>query len=134
MTIVQLRDKTSDTAELIRTAKELHEVTKQYNVPLLVNDRVDVALAAGVEGVHIGQDDMGESILMSPLLTVQMSLMSHDRQTSLLLALCSVKTRSSESQRPQLRRPSGRQRTVLITWALGQSSLRQRNDAFLMPP
>ncbi|KAK7713633.1 thiamine biosynthetic bifunctional enzyme [Botryosphaeria dothidea] len=58
VTIVQLRDKTSDTAELIRTAKELHEVTKQYNVPLLVNDRVDVALAAGVEGVHIGQDDM----------------------------------------------------------------------------
>lgn len=60
MTVVQLRDKTSDTATLVRTAKQLHEVTKEYNVPLLVNDRVDVALAAGVEGVHIGQDDMGQ--------------------------------------------------------------------------
>ncbi|OJD36136.1 hydroxyethylthiazole kinase [Diplodia corticola] len=58
VTIVQLRDKTSDTASLVRIAKELHEVTSEYNVPLLVNDRVDVALAAGVEGVHIGQDDM----------------------------------------------------------------------------
>ncbi|GME64254.1 putative thiamine biosynthetic bifunctional protein [Neofusicoccum parvum] len=58
VTVVQLRDKTSDTATLVRTAKQLHEVTKEYNVPLLVNDRVDVALAAGVEGVHIGQDDM----------------------------------------------------------------------------
>ncbi|KAL1624571.1 thiamine biosynthetic bifunctional enzyme [Diplodia seriata] len=58
VTIVQLRDKTSDTASLIRIAKELHEVTREYNVPLLVNDRVDVALAAGIEGVHIGQDDM----------------------------------------------------------------------------
>ncbi|KAB2578358.1 putative thiamine biosynthetic bifunctional protein [Lasiodiplodia theobromae] len=58
VTIVQLRDKTSDTASLVETAKQLHQVTKEYNVPLLINDRVDVALAAGVEGVHIGQDDM----------------------------------------------------------------------------
>ncbi|KAK7544634.1 Hydroxyethylthiazole kinase family-domain-containing protein [Phyllosticta citribraziliensis] len=58
VTIVQLRDKTSDTGDLIRIAKQLHEVTKARNVPLLINDRVDVALAAGVEGVHIGQDDI----------------------------------------------------------------------------
>jgi len=57
-TIVQLRDKTSDTGELVRIAKELHKVTKPHNIPLLINDRVDVALAAGVEGVHIGQDDI----------------------------------------------------------------------------
>ena len=56
--IVQYRDKSSETADLILTAKELHKVTKVANVPLLINDRVDVALAAGVEGVHIGQDDM----------------------------------------------------------------------------
>jgi len=59
-TIVQLRDKTSDTGEQIRIAEELHKITKPANVPLLINDRVDVALAAGVEGVHIGQDDIGE--------------------------------------------------------------------------
>ncbi|GAB7339763.1 hypothetical protein MBLNU457_6321t1 [Dothideomycetes sp. NU457] len=57
-TIVQLRDKTSDTGEQIRIAKELHKITKPANIPLLINDRVDVALAAGVEGVHIGQDDI----------------------------------------------------------------------------
>ncbi|KAK4540201.1 hypothetical protein LTR36_009699 [Oleoguttula mirabilis] len=57
-TIVQYRDKTSDTAELVQIARELHKVTKAAGVPLLINDRVDVALAAGVEGVHVGQDDM----------------------------------------------------------------------------
>lgn len=59
VTIVQYRDKTSDTAILIRTAKQLHELTKKHGVPLLINDRVDVALAVAAEGVHIGQDDMG---------------------------------------------------------------------------
>ncbi|CZT14876.1 probable hydroxyethylthiazole kinase [Ramularia collo-cygni] len=58
VTIVQLRDKTSDTADLVQIAKELHKITKAANVPLLINDRVDVALAAGVEGVHVGQDDL----------------------------------------------------------------------------
>ncbi|KAI9782329.1 MAG: hypothetical protein M1835_004061 [Candelina submexicana] len=58
VTIVQYRDKTSDTLTLIKTANELHEVTKEHKIPLLINDRVDVALAVGAEGVHIGQDDM----------------------------------------------------------------------------
>lgn len=58
VTIVQYRDKTSETGVMIETAKSLHKITKKYNVPLLINDRVDVACAAGVEGVHLGQDDM----------------------------------------------------------------------------
>lgn len=58
MTIVQYRDKVSDTAELILVAKELHKVTRAANVLLLINDRVDVAIAVGCEGVHIGQDDI----------------------------------------------------------------------------
>lgn len=58
VTIVQYRDKTSDTGALIATAKKLHEKCKQHNIPLLINDRVDVALAIGCEGVHLGQDDM----------------------------------------------------------------------------
>lgn len=58
VTIVQYRDKTSDTGALIATAKKLHEKCKQHNIPLLINDRVDVALAVGCEGVHLGQDDM----------------------------------------------------------------------------
>lgn len=58
VTIVQYRDKTSDTGVLISTAKRLQEVTQRHNIPLLINDRVDVALAVGCEGVHLGQDDM----------------------------------------------------------------------------
>ncbi|KAI0180016.1 TMP-TENI-domain-containing protein [Hypoxylon sp. FL1284] len=58
VTCVQYRDKTSDTGVLVATARKLHQITKRYNVPLLVNDRVDVALAVGCEGVHIGQDDV----------------------------------------------------------------------------
>lgn len=59
VTIVQYRDKTSETKDLILMAERLHTITKKHNIPLLINDRVDVALAAGAEGVHIGQDDMG---------------------------------------------------------------------------
>ncbi|XXH05094.1 hypothetical protein Hte_011518 [Hypoxylon texense] len=58
ITCVQYRDKTSDTGVLVATGRRLHEITKRYNVPLLINDRVDVALAVGCEGVHIGQDDL----------------------------------------------------------------------------
>ncbi|KFY37754.1 hypothetical protein V495_06973, partial [Pseudogymnoascus sp. VKM F-4514 (FW-929)] len=58
VTIVQYRDKSTDTGVMVDTGKRLHAVTKKYNVPLLINDRVDVALAVGCEGVHIGQDDI----------------------------------------------------------------------------
>jgi thiamine monophosphate synthase len=42
----------------VETATKLHDITKRYNVPLIINDRVDVAIASGAEGVHLGQDDM----------------------------------------------------------------------------
>lgn len=58
VTLVQYRDKISDTGVLISTARRLHRITRTHNVPLLINDRVDVALAVGCEGVHLGQDDM----------------------------------------------------------------------------
>jgi len=58
VTLVQYRDKFSDTSALISTARALHTVTQKYRVPLLINDRADVALAVGCEGVHIGQDDL----------------------------------------------------------------------------
>lgn len=65
--IVQYRDKTSDTGALIATARKLHKITEAFNVPLLINDRVDVALAVGCEGVHLGQDDMSELTSSTPL-------------------------------------------------------------------
>ncbi|GAP90051.2 putative hydroxyethylthiazole kinase [Rosellinia necatrix] len=58
VTCVQYRDKTSDTRVLVQTARKLHAITQKHGVPLLINDRVDVALAVGCEGVHIGQDDL----------------------------------------------------------------------------
>ncbi|KAG8531509.1 uncharacterized protein KY384_003138 [Bacidia gigantensis] len=58
VTIVQYRDKKIETADLVRIAKKLHVITRKYSVPLLINDRIDVALAVQAEGVHIGQEDM----------------------------------------------------------------------------
>lgn len=58
VTIVQLRDKTSETKDLIRAARQLHAVCSAHNVPLIINDRLDVALASNADGVHLGQDDM----------------------------------------------------------------------------
>lgn len=60
VTCVQYREKHADTGAMIATARELHAITREYGRPLLINDRVDVALAVGCEGVHIGQDDIGE--------------------------------------------------------------------------
>jgi thiamine-phosphate pyrophosphorylase len=56
-TLVQLRDKVSDTARMIETARALKAALAPFGVPLIVNDRVDVALAAQADGVHVGQED-----------------------------------------------------------------------------
>ena len=56
--VLQLRDKTSSAQLLIEEAKRILVVTKPIGVPLLINDHVDVALASGADGVHLGQDDM----------------------------------------------------------------------------
>lgn len=65
VTCVQYRDKKSDTAVLVETARRLHAITQRFHVPLLINDRIDVALAVGCEGVHIGQDDLGGFLSLS---------------------------------------------------------------------
>lgn len=57
-TIVQLREKDLETRDFVELAKKLKSILKRYNVPLLINDRIDVALAVGADGVHIGQSDM----------------------------------------------------------------------------
>lgn len=69
-TIVQYRDKHSDRATAVRTARALLAVTRRHGVPLLVNDRVDVAVEVGCEGVHIGQDDMGEFFFLNLFILV----------------------------------------------------------------
>jgi thiamine-phosphate pyrophosphorylase len=57
-TLVQLRDKHGSTRVMVEEARALRAVLEPHDVPLLINDRVDVALAAEADGVHIGQDDM----------------------------------------------------------------------------
>lgn len=57
-TILQLREKDKTTREYISLAEKVHNLTMKYNVPLIIDDRIDVALAMGAEGVHLGQSDM----------------------------------------------------------------------------
>ncbi len=58
VTVVQLREKDCSTREFIALARGLKQLLAPLRVPLLINDRVDVALAAGADGVHLGQTDM----------------------------------------------------------------------------
>lgn len=58
VTLVQLRDKQADGQHLYEAACRLHAVTRRLGVPLIINDRVDVMLAAEAEGVHVGATDL----------------------------------------------------------------------------
>lgn len=69
VTILQLREKEKSTREYMDLATKVHAITKKYGVPLIIDDRVDVALAIDAEGVHVGQSDMPVDIarkLMGP--------------------------------------------------------------------
>ena len=59
---VQLREKDISTRLFVEEAKAIKKILEPYNVQLIINDRIDVALACGAEGVHIGQDDMPYAI------------------------------------------------------------------------
>ena len=58
VSIVQLREKNISTLEFYNLSKEVQVITKKYNIPLIINDRLDIALAINADGLHIGQDDM----------------------------------------------------------------------------
>ena len=58
VTIMQIREKDKSTGEYMHLAEKVHEIAVKYNVPLIIDDRLDVALAVGAEGVHLGQSDM----------------------------------------------------------------------------
>ncbi len=59
---IQFRQKYGTTRELIETAQQMKEICTKHNVPLIVNDRADIALAAQADGTHFGQNDMPVSI------------------------------------------------------------------------
>ncbi|WP_296805196.1 thiamine phosphate synthase [uncultured Methanobrevibacter sp.] len=58
VSVVQIREKTAETLDFYNLALKVKEITAKYNVPLIINDRVDVALAIDADGVHVGQSDM----------------------------------------------------------------------------
>ena len=62
ITLVQLRYKGVSSKDFINFGLKLRKLTNQYGIPLIVNDRVDIALAVAADGVHLGQDDMPVSV------------------------------------------------------------------------
>ena len=89
-TLVQLRDKLSDTRPFIENARVVQAALKPYGVPLLINDRVDVAMVVGAEGVHVGQTDMAAADarrLLGPKAIIGLSLKSHEHIASAPLEL-----------------------------------------------
>jgi len=57
-TVVQLRDKHGSTRRIVEEARAIKAALAPHRVPLLINDRIDVAMASGADGVHVGQDDL----------------------------------------------------------------------------
>ena len=87
-TLVQLRDKLSDTKVMVERARAIKKALGK--VPLLINDRVDVALAAGADGVHIGWDDMAPEDtrrLLGPDAIIGLTINSPQRADATNLAL-----------------------------------------------
>ena len=58
VTCVQLREKDMSDGKFLQEAKEIHALCQQYGVPFIVNDNVEIAVACGAEGIHVGQEDM----------------------------------------------------------------------------
>jgi len=65
--VLQLRDKESSSGRLFQVAMQLRKLTREAKVPLIVNDRLDIALAADADGVHVGQADLPASVARSIL-------------------------------------------------------------------
>jgi thiamine-phosphate pyrophosphorylase len=89
-TLVQLRDKANDTGPMVAEARALKAALAPYGVPLVVNDRVDVALAAGADGVHVGQDDMAAEDarrLLGPRALIGLSIRTPEQAAAAPLAL-----------------------------------------------
>ena len=57
-TLIQYRNKSGSAKQFYDNARLIHKITKQSRIPLIINDRIDIAIAAGAEGVHVGQDDI----------------------------------------------------------------------------
>jgi len=61
--VLQLRDKEASSGRLYRVAMQLRKLTRDADIPFIVNDRLDIALAADADGVHVGQSDLPASVV-----------------------------------------------------------------------
>jgi len=80
-TLIQLRDKKGDTRDVVASARAIKQALKPFGVPFVVNDRVDVALAAEADGVHLGPEDMTAQDarrLLGPKALIGVSIKSTD--------------------------------------------------------
>ena len=78
--IVQLRLKNATTLEYLNLAKKCREITHKYGMLLIIDDRVDVALASDADGVHLGQDDMPISQARKIAPELLLGCSTHNRQ------------------------------------------------------
>ncbi len=81
VSMVQLREKNAATREFVELARAVAGLLRPYRIPFLVNDRVDVALAVGADGVHVGQDDMHPAdvrALLGPAAIIGLSVTGED--------------------------------------------------------
>ncbi len=62
-TLVQLREKIASSRDFYQTALKVKAITDNYDIPLIINDRVDIALAIGADGVHVGQSDLPAGVV-----------------------------------------------------------------------
>ena len=62
VTLVQLREKTATSREFYELALRIKKITDRYNVPLIINDRLDIALAVDASGLHVGQEDLPAAV------------------------------------------------------------------------
>lgn len=67
VTLVQLREKHLSFQEFLQEAKEIKEICHRYNVPLLINDSVEICVESGADGVHVGQKDMEAGLVREKL-------------------------------------------------------------------
>lgn len=82
VTMVQLREKDSTTHQFVEEAFIIKKMLKQYDVPLIINDRVDVAMAIDADGIHLGQSDMHWELarkLLGPDKIIGLSIESVDQ-------------------------------------------------------
>ena len=62
-TVIQLREKDCSSREFYELGLRVKKITERYNAPLIINDRVDIALAVGAAGVHVGQGDLPSKVV-----------------------------------------------------------------------